>query len=194
MISSEQRKKKTKLKKELKVYRVPSRKKPKKEMERLNLIPILDAVFIFIFFLLMSANFIQVFEINSNIPIVSNAPVPKNKKPPLGLTIDIRRNAISVKVGLPARTVKTISKGADGFYDLESLHTYLIQLKKVNKTERTVLFEPKIDLTYDELIKIMDSVRMFRTTDEAVYTKDKDSIDVKVKVLFDDIIFGNIAS
>ena len=176
------------------MYRVPSRKKPKKEMERLNLIPILDAVFIFIFFLLMSANFIQVFEINSNIPIVSNAPVPKNKKPPLGLTIDIRRNAISVKVGLPARTVKTISKGADGFYDLESLHTYLIQLKKVNKTERTVLFEPKIDLTYDELIKIMDSVRMFRTTDEAVYTKDKDSIDVKVKVLFDDIIFGNIAS
>ena len=176
------------------MYRVPSRRKPKKEMERLNLIPILDAVFIFIFFLLMSASFVQVFEINSNIPIVSDVPIPKNKKPPLGLTIDIRQNSISVKTGIPTRTIKTISKGADGFYKLESLHTFLIQLKKMNKLERTILIEPKIDLTYDELVKIMDSVRILRTTDETIYTKDKDGMDLKIKQLFDDIIFGNIAS
>ena len=35
-----------------------------------NLIPIMDAVFIFIFFLLMSAQFIDIYEINSDAPAV----------------------------------------------------------------------------------------------------------------------------
>ena len=34
-----------------------------KRIERLNLIPILDAIFIFIFFLLLSADFVQLGEI-----------------------------------------------------------------------------------------------------------------------------------
>ena len=60
------------------MYRVPSRRKTKKQMAKPNLIPILDAVFIFIFFLLMSANFIKIFEISSDVPIVSTVEPPKS--------------------------------------------------------------------------------------------------------------------
>ena len=56
------------------MLRAPSRRKRKEPVKRLNLIPILDAVFIFIFFLLMSANFIKIYEVQSDVPIVSTTP------------------------------------------------------------------------------------------------------------------------
>ena len=75
------------------MLRKPSRKNYKYEFKRPNLIPILDAVFIFIFFLLLSANFLQVYEINSNVPTVSSSPPPKNQKPiNLGIKIYEKKN------------------------------------------------------------------------------------------------------
>ena len=60
-------------------------KRKKKKVERLNLIPILDAVFIFIFFLLMSAQFLEIYQVGSDLPIATDAPPPKDKDP-LNLT------------------------------------------------------------------------------------------------------------
>ena len=59
-----------------------------KKPPKLNLIPILDAIFIFIFFLLMSAQFIDIYEIGSDAPITSTSS-PENKKPPLNLTLEL---------------------------------------------------------------------------------------------------------
>ncbi len=177
------------------MYKVPSRRRSRKEFERLNLIPILDSVFIFIFFLLMSANFIKVYEINSNIPIVSDAPVPKNMQKPLNLTLEIRSDRIDIFSGLPAKKIKSFSKLGTGKYDLEGIHNFLIALKGRYLHERTIIFDPRIDLEYGELVNLMDAVRMFRTTDQAYYTKDKKTgADIKVQTLFDDIVFGSIKS
>ncbi len=177
------------------MYRVPSRRRNDVEPERLNLIPILDAVFIFIFFLLMSANFVKVYEINSNIPILSNVPVPKVIKKPLNLTLEIFNNRIDVLTGIPSRKAKSISKDGSGEYDLERLHNYLITLKGRYLYERTVILEPKVDLDYEKIIGVMDAIRMFRTTDQGFYYKDKKTgADVRVENLFDDIVFGNIKS
>ena len=177
------------------MYRVPSRRRNKKEFERLNLIPILDAVFIFIFFLLLSANFVKVFEINSNIPIVSSDPVPPKIKKPLNLTLEVHSNRIDVLTGIPSHRVKSFSKTGTGDYDLENLHSYLIALKSKYKYERTVILDPRIDLEYEKIIGIMDAIRMFRTTDQSVYFKDpKTGGDIKLEHLFDDIVFGSIKS
>ena len=175
-------------------YKRPTSRRKIRKDEKLNLIPILDAVFIFIFFLLMSAQFIKIFEIGSDVPMISSSPPPKEQKKPLALTLEIYKSQLSVKTGVPSRTVKTIKNITDKEYDLISLHDFLIQIKKNNLNEESIIFEPKTDLTYEEIIKIMDSVRMFKNTDEAVYKKDKDGIDIKVKMLFHKIIFGNILS
>ena len=53
-------------------YKLPSRRRRAKKGDGINLTPILDAVFIFIFFLILSAQFIKTFEINSDIPLVSD--------------------------------------------------------------------------------------------------------------------------
>ena len=40
----------------------------------------------------------------------------------------------------------------------------------------------------------MDEVILLRKTDEAIYQKDKSGMDIKIRALFDDVIFGNIKS
>tara|TARA_R110000868_G_scaffold340216_1_gene600897 strand:+ start:12315 stop:12845 length:531 start_codon:yes stop_codon:yes gene_type:complete len=175
------------------VYRAPSRRKAKKEFVKPNLIPILDAVFIFIFFLLMSANFVKIYEIPSDVPIISDAEPPPNQKP-LALTLKISASYIEIQTGVPARTYTRIGKAADGFYDLEKLHSTLIDLKNRNLKEETAIFEPIVDLTYEEIVKIMDATRELRNTDPALFAKDKDGVEMRLKALFPKIIFGNIQS
>jgi biopolymer transport protein ExbD len=175
-------------------YKLPTKRRAQKEESRLNLIPILDAVFIFIFFLLMSAQFIKIYEIASDVPIVSSSPPPKDNKKPLALTLQVTNGGFKLLTGVPARQRNYIKKTSDGAYDFVSLHDYLINLKKKHMSEKTIILEPQINLSYEEIVKIMDAVRMFKNTDEAIYKKDKDGLDVKVKELFSKIIFGNLLS
>jgi len=175
------------------VLRAPSKRKFKRKQERLNLVPILDAVFIFIFFLLMSANFVKMFEISSDVPIISNAE-PEDKTPPLALSLQISNSQLILQKGIPAKTLATFGKNADGTYQTEDLRRLLIKLKKQYMKEKTIILEPLVDIKYEELVNIMDAVRTLRNTDEEIYLKDKNGIDVRVKSLFDNIIFGNIQS
>ena len=175
------------------MLRKPSRKNYKYEFKRPNLIPILDAVFIFIFFFFYyPPTFSRVYEINSNVPTVSSAPRPKNKRP-LNLGLKIYNSKINIYTGVPWRLLKTINK-KDGEYNLGLLHDYLIAVKKKNKSERTITLEPKDTIEYEQVVKIMDAVRAFQTTDPSLYIKTKDGLDQKIEMLFDDIIFGNIKS
>lgn len=176
------------------MLRVPTSRKRKKPEEKLNLVPIMDSIFIFIFFLLMSASFLKIYEIGSPIPIVSDKEPPKEEKDPLALTITIETNEIKVSRGVPSRLIRTFERQPDGFFNYEDLHTFLIDIKKQHVEEDSVIFEPVGDLTYEEIVKIMDAVRMMKKTDEAIFRKNKEGIDEKLKLLFDKIIFSNLMS
>jgi biopolymer transport protein ExbD len=176
------------------VYRVPSRRSKRLKPVKPNLIPILDAVFIFIFFLLTSATFVKIFEISSNVPIVSDQPPPRSKQKPLALTLRINKSGFKLLTGVEGRLHANIKKLKSGEYDLERLHQKLVVLKGKNLSERSVILEPRVDLPYEKLVEIMDAVRMLRRTDPAFYRKDKDGVDVKVKMLFSEMAFGNIQS
>ncbi len=175
-------------------YKKPTRRKKNKEDQGLNLVPILDAVFILIFFLLMSAQFVKIYEIGSDVPIISNSEPPKDKKKPLALTVEITKSGFNISTGVPAKTVKKISKNQSGDYDLVTLHDFLVDLKKTNISEETIVLEPIVDLTYEEIVKIMDEVRVLKKTDDVLFKKDKDGLDVQLKTLFSKIMFGNLMS
>ncbi|MGB0452897.1 MAG: ExbD/TolR family protein [Bacteriovoracaceae bacterium] len=175
------------------MIRAPSSRKEKKTVKKLNLIPILDSVFIFIFFLLMSTNFIEIFEIQSNVPIISNKPV-KSKDKPLGLLVQVLTDEIRLFSGVPAKLIQSYGKLPSGDYDLEKLHDRLVVLKQKYITEKTIMLEPLVDISYQDIVKIMDSLRTMKTTDPTLFIKDKDNLDVKVRELFPDIIFTNIRS
>ncbi len=176
------------------MLRVPTSRKRKKPEEKLNLVPIMDSVFIFIFFLLMSASFLKIYEIGSDVPIVSDIEPEKNEKDPLALTLVIENNEITLSRGVPSRTIQKFSREPDGEFNYESLHTVLVDLKKQHLNEDSIILEPVGDLTYEEIVKIMDAVRMLYKTDEAIFKPNKEGIDEKIKELFNRIIFSNLMS
>lgn len=176
------------------MLKVPTSRKRKKPDEKLNLVPIMDSVFIFIFFLLMSASFLKIYEIGSDVPIVSDAEPPKNQKDPLALTLVIDTNEITLSRGIPSRPVRKFARQGDGQFNYEELHSVLVGLKKQHVDENSIIFEPVGDLTYEEIVKIMDSVRMLNKTDEAIFKTNKDGLDEKIKDLFSKIIFSNLMS
>ena len=175
------------------MYNTPSRKRKKIKVPAPNLIPILDAVFIFIFFLLVSANYIKIFEIKSDIPIISNREQEKSKEKPLALSLKILSTKIEIHSGIPSKLVQIIDRNGSS-YNLNIVHDFLVKMKKKHKDERTIILEPMVNLTYEKIIEIMDTVRLLNKTDPAFYKKDKDGFDIKVEELFDNIIFGNIQS
>lgn len=174
--------------------RTPSSKLRARKHTKIDLIPILDSVFIFIFFLLMSTQFVKVYEIGSNVPIISNTPPPKNLKKPLALTVRITDQGFTLLQGVPANVYKTIKKLPNGEYDFNSLHDHMIEMKKSHLDEETVVLEPTGDIDYDQIVRVMDACRTLKNTDESIYTKDKNGLDVKVKNLFHNIMFGNLTS
>jgi biopolymer transport protein ExbD len=176
------------------MLKVPTSRKRKKPEEKLNLVPIMDSVFIFIFFLLMSASFLKIYEIGSPIPIISESEPPKKDKDPLALTMRIDTDTITLLSGVPSKPLRSFSRQPAGEFNYEEIHSALIEMKKKHIDEDSIIFEPIGDLTYEEIVKIMDSVRMFNKTDEAIFKTNKDGIDEKVKNLFDKIIFGNLMS
>lgn len=151
------------------MYRVPSSlQRSNKERNKLNLIPILDSVFILIFFLLVSANFVNLKELSSEIPIISNeAP----KKEPLGLTVEITNRVIKLTKGMDDQLV-----GSYSLKSLDLLQAKLSEIKANNPEEKTIIFNPSDSVNYESIIEIMDKTRLNTDNTE----------------LFSNIIFGNI--
>ena len=176
------------------MLRVPTSRKRKKPDEKLNLIPIMDSIFIFIFFLLMSATFLKINEVGSDVPIISDTEPPKPDKDPLALTLVMETNEIILSKGLPSRPIQKFQRQADGLFNYEELHTVLVGIKKENVQENSIIFEPVGDLTYEEIVKIMDAVRKLNKTDDAIYRPNKEGVDEKLKELFSKIIFSNLMS
>lgn len=176
------------------MLRVPTSRKRKKPEEKLNLIPIMDSIFIFIFFLLMSATFLKINEVGSDVPIISDSEPPKTEKDPLALTLVIDSNEITLSRGVPSRPIQKFQRQADGLFNYEELHAVLVGIKKDNVNENSIIFEPVGDLTYDEIVKIMDAARKLNKTDDAIYRPNKEGIDEKLKELFSKIIFSNLMS
>ncbi len=176
------------------MLRVPTSRKRKRPDQKLNLVPIMDSVFIFIFFLLMSASFLKIYEIGSPIPIISDQEPKKDDKDPLALAMTLETNEIILTKGIPAREIQRFKRLPDGTFDYEAIHTTLIDIKKKNVTEDSIIFEPMGELTYEEIVKVMDAVRMLKKTDDSIMKPNKEGIDEPLKNLFDKIIFSNLMS
>jgi len=180
---------------------MPSSRRKVKKDEGLNLVPILDSVFILIFFLIMSATFLKINEVGSDVPIVSNKKPKKPKKKTLALHLKIAKERLVLGAGVPTSTLKTFGKvettNKDGEssmkYDLNSLHDYLVQMKKKYIKENDIVLEP-IDgnIEYNDIVEIIDAISFMHDTDEEIYIKDQDGLDMKLEELFAKITFSNV--
>jgi len=163
-----------------------SRKQTSTGPKALNLTSVMDAIFILLFYFIMFLSFEVYKEISSVAPIIDESQ-PKEDKKPLALNLKITPEGISVFTGVPAVLQKTFNKNLDGKYDLENLHLFLIEIKKKNPSDKLCILEPDEEITYEDIVAVMDAARILHNTDDSIYVGDK-----KVEELFSEIVFANI--
>ncbi len=138
-----------------------------KKTEKINLVPIMDAVFIFIFFLLMSAQFVNVYEIGSSVPMVKEMPEDKIKKDPLKLVLEIHATSVVVRQGTSARQVGVFNDS-----EWEKLRQMLASLKARHPDERVAMLRPQGQIPFHRLVKVIDHVKEHKQSkmfDEIVF-------------------------
>lgn len=144
-----------------------------KKPEKLNLVPILDSVFIFIFFLLMSAQFVDVYEIGSSVPMTKEAKDEKVEKDPLNLTLEVTKTQIVVKTGLRTPRSRTFASEQK-----KEIKEYLTELKRQYPKENTMILRADPKISFQNLVTVID------TTQNNSDSKTKEK-------LFEQIVFDN---
>lgn len=124
-----------------------------KRPEKLNLVPILDSVFIFIFFLLMSAQFVDVYEIGSSIPMTQEIP-EKLEKDPFNLTVEVTKEKIIVSTGTRNPVSRTFAST-----EKEQLREHITQLKQSHPKENTMIVKSDPKVSFQTLITVIDYTR-----------------------------------
>lgn len=136
-----------------------------KKPEKLNLVPILDSVFIFIFFLLMSAQFVDVYEIGSSLPMTKEAaPEEKQEKDPLNLTLEITKEKVVVKTGLRNPKSKTFAST-----QVQEMKDYLLELKRLNPKENTMILKTDPKVPFQNLVTVIDNTQMHKDSKEKLF-------------------------
>ena len=126
----------------------------------LNITAFMNLMVILVPFLLITAVFSRVAILQLNLPTTPDAGNP-NKKPEFHLQVTIRKDLLDVsdtRGGLIQRIA--IKEDQHDYIALSKL-LQKIKVRYPDKTSATILSEK--NTTYDTLIQVMDSVRMFKT-------------------------------
>lgn len=144
----------------------------------LNLVPLIDIFTVLVFFLLVTAVFSRTTILGLHLPERSSTAAPPDHLP--HIEVVVRRGSLEAgdRGNAPMQTLVNRNDG----YDLQGLSTLLLQLKARDPQNRavTVLVEP--DISYDQLVQVMDAVRTSRTPASATTTRTE---------LFPDISIGD---
>ena len=159
------------------------RHKPKGEAKELELSTFLNVLVVLISFLLVTAVFSRLAIQELKLPAAAaGGAVPA--KPLVTIEVIVRAQALEIGDGI--RVVATIPKSGNQ-YDLASLSQYLQGLKSQysDKTDATLLAEP--DISYDDVIRVLDVVKVARVTRAGEDGKDH----LQLVALFTDVSIGD---
>ena len=124
---------------------------------QLNIVSMIDVFAVLVFFLLVSSSLAaaRLNVINLNLPSPDRQANPETQK--LQLTATVRKGRIEVTDSTgSSRTIVSTPGG----YNLAALSDLLVEVKKSAPSDQniTLMIEPEV--VYDDVIKIMDVVRM----------------------------------
>src|SRR5690606_12560220 len=131
--------------------------------------------------------------IDTPVPVVSNVP-DDSKEKPLMLTLKITPEELHLSSASKKIQPQRFPNG-DVAHPLAQPHEALLALRQQFPKDKTVVFMPTGDIKYDDIVQIMDSVRMLLKTDPPFYVTDETTgVDKPDEYLFPNVIFGNVIS
>ena len=152
-----------------------------KKIERINLIPILDAIFIFIFFLLLSTEFVQLGEMAIKIDEKRALKESSGNGYKNRLDLILMKNKIILKMSYKDKREKVTIITDTKYKYLENLKSKLISFKKKVPSERTIKVWPSDKVSYETVLKVVETSKFFYNQGEN-----------KKKALFDLVTLGNL--
>lgn len=157
-----------------------------KEAPELDITTFLNLMVVLIPFLLISAVFSRITVMDLEVP--TGAGGGQAEKPKLVIEVIVRNKGIEISNG---KGVVASMRKVDDQYDIPRLSEYLQKIKKnyPDKTDATVLVEPKIE--YEYLILIMDTLRTAVVKNEAAGVDSAPAEQTTKLVLFPDISVGD---
>lgn len=177
-----------------------SRYKPKVQHNHefeLDLAPLLAVMVKLVPVLLISSAFVQVMVIETDLPQAVKEAIETQDKDKNLATIQLdvsRKEGIKVVIAKDgAQKVETIKLNADGSFDLQGLQKELQKVKAENPKVFHIEVAPEGNVSYKELVKIMDEARKSRDKDVhfPVFDAQKGH-DIETDYMFPDVVFSNM--
>lgn len=160
----------------------------------LDLAPLLAVMVKLVPVLLVSSAFIQVMVIESELPQVVNEAIQRqeDQKTPTNVALEVDEQAIRIVITDKGQEkVETIAM-KDGTYDLQALHSKLVDIKKAHPEVFKIELNPDGKVPYDTLVKIMDEARQARDAKVKFPVFDtKQGKNVETNYMFPEIVFAN---
>jgi biopolymer transport protein ExbD len=112
----------------------------------------------------MSAQFVDVYEIGSSLPMTQQIEDKKEEKDPLMLTLEVSKDQVVVKTGL-----KSVRSRSFASTQNTELTNYLRELKAQNPKENTMIVKADPKISFQYLITFIDTSQGDRKVKEKLF-------------------------
>lgn len=162
----------------------------------LDLTPLLAIIMKLVPVLVISSSFLQLTQIETDLPqVVKQAIEDQNKNPDklakIKIIVDDSKTMNVVVTKDDATDTSSIPAKGDAL-NLEALNSKLVEIKKKNPSVFKIELAPSDSMSYSEIVTILDGSRKSNDSDEFIFVDPKTGKEVKTDFLFPEIVFNNI--
>ena len=163
----------------------------------LDLAPLLSVMVKLVPVLLISSAFVQVMVIETDLPQAVKEAIHKQEEDKASATVQMdvsHKDGIKVIIAKDgAQKVDLVPLKSDGSFDLPALQKELQKVKAENPKVFRLELSPEGNVSYKEIVKIMDEARKSRDKEVRFPVWDsKKNQEVETDYMFPDVVFANM--
>lgn len=163
----------------------------------LDLAPLLAVMVKLVPVLLVSSAFVQMMIIETELPQVVQEAIKQEQKNPAAavvtLMLDKKSGARIIVSQNGADQVRQIDLAPDKKFDYQKIHQELQTLKAAHPEVFKIEFNPAPDVSYREIVRIMDEARRSRAQDVRFPVKNSQTGETTTTdYMFPEVVFGNM--
>jgi biopolymer transport protein ExbD len=160
----------------------------------LDLAPLLAVMVKLVPVLLISAAFVQMMIIDTDLPQVVQEAIKKQDEQPNKKSISIEvssADGVKFVVTTNGQAKTELVPVKDGKLDFAAVHSKFVEIKKANPEVFKIELNPSGEIAYKDIVHVMDEARRSRDHIRFPIHDDKNNKDTETEYMFPEIVFGN---